>query len=361
MMTNSILFEPIRMGRLELANRIVMAPLTRSRASDDGDVSDLQADYYSQRASAGLIISEATWVAPAGCGFAWTPGICRPSHVEGWTKVTRAVHRCGGRMFLQLWHVGRCSHQSLQPSGALPVAPSALDPGIQVYTRAGFSPAPIPRALAREEIPEIVEQFRCAAENAKAAGFDGVEIHGANGYLIDQFLCDESNHREDDYGGPVTNRMRLPLAIVDAVTGVWGSDRVGIRLSPTSYLKNCGDSDPRMLFTSFVRALSDRNIAYIHVIEGRTYGERDLCDFKAWELKALFQGLYIGNNGYSRDMAMERVAHGLTDLVSFGRPYIANPDLVARLAANAPLAEADKAAYYGGDERGYTDFPRFMR
>lgn len=355
-MTIPSLFSPITMGRITLPNRIVMAPLTRSRATEDGNVKDMHAVYYSQRASAGLIVSEATWVAPSGCGFALTPGICSPSHVDRWKKVTDAVHASHGRIFLQLWHVGRCSHPDLQPGGGLPVAPSALDPGIRVYTLGGFKPAPVPRALKLQELPGIVEQFQCAAENARLAGFDGVEIHGANGYLIDQFLCDESNHREDEYGGPVGNRMRLPLEIVDAVIGVWGADRVGIRLSPTSYLKNCGDSNPEALFSCFVRALSDRNLAYIHVIEGTAYAERDPCEFKAWSLKQRFRGLYIGNNGYTREMAIQRVEHGQADLVSFGRLFIGNPDLVARLAKNAPLTWADKATYYGGDDGGYTDF-----
>lgn len=353
---SSILFTPAQIGELVLSNRVVMAPLTRSRAHYDGRVKAMHGVYYGQRADAGLIISESTWIAPTGRGFAWTPGIADAAHVEAWKPVTEAVHAKDGRIFNQLWHVGRCSHPDLLPDGELPVAPSALDSGIQVFTRNGFKPAPVPRALETAELPQIVEQFRNAAQNAKLAGFDGVEIHGANGYLIDEFLCDEANRREDEYGGSIENRIRLPLEIVDAVVDVWGASQVGIRLSPTSFIKNCGDSDARSLFTQLTQELSARGLAYIHVIEGTIYAERDSMEFKAWELKQHFDGAYIGNNGYTQALAQERIAAGLTDLVSFGRPFIGNPDLIARFKAGAPIIEAEKDIYYGGDERGFTDF-----
>lgn len=359
-MSEHSLFESTQIGSLTLPNRIVMAPLTRSRATSDGRVKPMHAEYYAQRASAGLIITEATWVSPEGRGFAWTPGLSDDKHVDAWKPVCDAVHAAGGRIFVQLWHVGRCSHPDMQPNGASPVAPSALNPDMNVFTEDGFKPTPIPRALDADDLPRLVEQYWAAAENAKAAGFDGAEIHAANGYLLHQFLSDESNVRDDAYGGSIDNRIRFPLEVVDAVTDVWGAGRTGIRISPTSFLKNCGDSDPQTLYTHFVEALSARRLAYLHVIEGTIYAERDPRDFKAWDVKAFFDGAYIGNNAYSCELAKRRIDQGLTDLVSFGRPFISNPDLVERLRAGAPLTTPDPEIFYGGDERGYTDYPRHV-
>lgn len=356
-MTKATLLEPFQLGPLRLPNRIVMAPLTRSRATAVGDVLPIHATYYAQRATAGLIVTESCWVSPQGRGFAWTPGIHNSDQIHAWQNVTNAVHSAGGRIFLQLWHVGRCSHPDLQPDGGQPVAPSALEPGMNVFTETGFKPAPTPRALGRDELPGIVDEFSLAARNAKEAGFDGVEIHSANGYLLHQFLSDESNRRTDEYGGSIENRIRFPLDVVNAVLDVWGPERTGIRISPTSFLKNCGDSDPQSLYARYVSELSDRKLAYLHVIEGTIYAERDPMAFKAWDLKQHFHGPYIGNNAYTPALAETRIAEGLTDLVSFGRPYIANPDLVERFAVNADLAEADPETFYGGDAKGYTDYP----
>ncbi|MCF3936193.1 alkene reductase [Acuticoccus sp. M5D2P5] len=356
-MANAELFAPIDMGPIHLANRIVMAPLTRSRAGK-GDVPQaMHVTYYRQRASAGLIISEATQISPEGKGYAWTPGIHSAEQVEGWKHVTDAVHEAGGKMVLQLWHVGRISHPDLQPGGALPVAPSAVKPEMKAFTEAGFKDISTPRALEASELPRIVEDFRNAATNAKTAGFDGVEIHSANGYLLHQFLADKTNRRDDDYGGSIENRMRFPLEVVDAVVGVWGAERVGIRISPVSPANDIADSDPGSLFTAYTKALSKRGLAYLHVIEGATRGERDPAVFKPWTLKEDFSGLYMGNNNYTRALAIERVADGLADLVCFGRPFISNPDLVERLKLNAPLAKWDEATFYGGNEIGYTDYP----
>ncbi|SJZ85688.1 alkene reductase [Consotaella salsifontis] len=356
-MTAPKLFEPIDLGPIKLKNRIAMAPLTRSRATSDGVPKAMHAEYYRQRASAGLIIAEATNISPEGRGYAWTPGIYSQEQVEGWKPVTDAVHQEGGRIFLQLWHVGRISHPDLQPGGALPVAPSAIKPRAQAFTEAGMQDIPTPRALDASELPRVVEDFVKAAENAKAAGFDGVEIHSANGYLLNQFLCDKTNKRDDEFGGSIENRMRFPLQVVDAVLGVWGGERTGIRISPVSPANDVADSNPGAVFTAYTDELSRRGLAYLHVIEGATRGDRDPARFKPWSLKERFSGLYMANNGYTHDLAVERVEQGLTDIVCFGRPFISNPDLVARLALNAPLAPWDEATFYGGDEKGYIDYP----
>lgn len=356
-MVQSKLFQPVDLGPIKLANRVVMAPLTRSRANEAGVPNDLHVEYYRQRASAGLIIAEATNISPEGRGYAWTPGIFSDEQVAAWKKVTDAVHAEGGKMFLQLWHVGRVSHPDLQPGGALPVAPSAIKPQMQAFTANGLKDAETPRALERDELPRIVADYAKAAENAKAAGFDGVEIHSANGYLLDQFLRDGANRRTDDYGGSIENRMRFPLEVVDAVVKVWGADRVGIRISPVSPANDLRDSDPEPLFTRYVEELSKRKLVYLHVIEGATRTERDPHAFKAWTLKDHFDGLYMGNNRYDRDLAIERIEADEADLICFGRPFISNPDLVARLEINAPLAEWDEATFYGGGKEGYLDYP----
>lgn len=353
------LFEPLRLGPLELPNRIVMSPLTRSRA-DHKTLAPRQmnADYYAQRASAGLIIAEATQIMPEAQGYAWTPGVYSDEQIAGWRLVTDAVHAKGGRIFLQIWHVGRISHPDLQPGGKLPVAPSAIKPEGQAFTETGFKPHVTPRALETDEIPAIAAQFGKAAENARAAGFDGVEVHGANGYLIDQFLRDKTNKRTDAYGGSIENRSRFLIEAVEAAAKAIGADRVGVRLSPLSPFNDISDSNPEPLFTYAVEELSTRGIAYLHVIEGETQGARaPEGGFDLSKLRRAFKGVYIGNNGYDAALAAERVAAGDVDLVAFGRPFIANPDLVERIREGAPLASLDKTTLYGGGEEGYVDYP----
>lgn len=354
----SDLFQPVRLGPYQLANRIVMAPLTRSRAGEDGVPRPLMAEYYAQRASAGLIITEGANISPQGRGFALSPGIYDAAQVEGWRQVTEAVHARGGRIFPQLWHVGRVSHPSLQPGGALPVAPSAIRPEATSYTEAGFQPCVTPRALATAEIPEIVEQYRHATRNALAAGFDGVEIHAANGYLIEQFLRDSTNKRTDAYGGSRENRARLLLEVTEAVAGVCGGERVGIRLSPISPVNGADlDSDPAGTYAYVVERLNAFDLAYIHIIEGATQGPREVPG--GFDLQRLrpFKGLYIANNGYDLALALKARRCNLADLVSFGRLYIANPDLVERLRIGASLNVPDRATFFGGDAAGYTDYP----
>ncbi len=353
----SLLFQPFQAGALTLRNRIVMAPLTRSRAQQPGDVpGPMNALYYRQRASAGLIVSEATQITPQGKGYAFTPGIHSDEQIAGWRLVTDAVHAEGGSIVLQLWHVGRISHPSLQPGGALPVAPSAIKPKGQAFTETGFQDFVTPRALAAEELPGIVADYARAARNAIAAGFDGVEIHVANGYLLDQFLRDGTNHRTDQYGGSVENRLRFPLQVVDAVVAAVGAERVGIRLSPVTPSNDIADSNPTAVFFPLVEALAERGLAYVHVVEGATGGTRaSAFDFDA--LRRRFPGAWMVNNSYTRELAVEHLAQGRTDLVAFGRPFIANPDLVERLRLGAPLAEVDRATLYGGDAKGYTDYP----
>ena len=355
----SDLFQPVRLGPYQLANRIVMAPLTRSRAGDDGVPRPLMAEYYAQRASAGLIIAEGTNISPQGRGYAFTPGIYNDVQVEGWRQVTEAVHAQGGRIFPQLWHVGRVSHPSLQPGGALPVAPSAIRPQATSYTSAGFIPCVTPRALAISEIAEIIEQYRHAAQNALAAGFDGVEIHAANGYLIEQFLRDSTNKRTDAYGGSRESRGRFLLEAVEAVAGVCGGERVGIRLSPLSSVNGADlDNDPGETYASVVEHLNAFGLAYIHIIEGVTQGAREVPGgFDLQILRRLFKGLYMANNGYDLRLALEARRRNLADLISFGRLYIANPDLVERLRIGARLNVPDRATFFGGGAAGYTDYP----
>jgi len=354
----SVLFEPFRLGSLELPNRIVMAPLTRCRAGHGTDALGAPAAaYYAQRASAGLIISEATQISPQGKGYPWTPGIYSEAQIEGWRQVAEGLHAKGGRIFAQLWHVGRISHPSHQPGGALPVAPSAVKPAGQAFTEAGFADFVTPRALGLDEIPGIVAQYRQAALNAKAAGLDGIELHAANGYLLDQFLRDGTNKRTDAYGGSIGNRMRLTLEVVKAVTEVMPPDRVGIRIAPASTVNDISDSDPNALFGSLIEALNPFGLAYLHVVEGITGVTRDPgeVDFKA--LRRAFKGAYMANNLYTRELAAEAVASGNADLIAFGRPFIANPDLVERLRLGAALNVPDVTTFYGGGEQGYLDYP----
>lgn len=352
------LFQPATLGSLTLTNRIIMAPLTRSRASKGDVPTAMNAEYYAQRASAGLIISEATQITQQGKGYAFTPGIYSDAQIAGWKLVTEAVHKNGGRIFAQLWHVGRISHPDLQPDHQLPVAPSAIQPNGQAFTETGFKPMLTPRALALNEIPDIIEQYRHAAKCAKEAGFDGIEIHAANGYLLDQFMRDKTNHRTDTYGGSIENRVRLTLEVIQAVCTVWDSQRVGIRISPVSPANDISDSNPMKLFSYLVTQLNQYNIAYIHCIEGSTIGPRDIPnDFSFKTLRELFKGKYIGNNGYDLSLALEARKNNLADFICFGRAFIGNPDLVKRLQIGAPLTDAPKESWYGGGAHGYIDWP----
>jgi N-ethylmaleimide reductase len=352
------LFSPFRLGSLELANRIVMSPMTRSRALDGNVPNPLAATYYAQRASAGLIITEASQVSPQGVGYIRTPGIHSDAQVAGWRSVTDAVHRAGGKIFAQLWHVGRVSHPDFH-NGALPVAPSALPVEGEAFTNRGRTKLVTPRALDIGELPGIVAQFRQAAENAKAAGFDGVELHGANGYLLDQFLRDGANHRTDAYGGSPANRARFPLEVTDAVIGVWGPQRVGYKLSPYFSGYSMSDSDPLGTFAFIATELSKRGLLYLHVSEavaGPTAmpaGTRRATPI----LRDAFNGALIVNGGYDARSGQAAIAHGEADLVAIGVPFLANPDLPARYRKNAALNTPDQTTFYAGEEKGYIDYP----
>jgi N-ethylmaleimide reductase len=355
-----LLFTPFSLGSIVLANRIVMAPLTRNRATHGTDVPHaLNAEYYAQRATAGLIIAEATQISPTGKGYAWTPGIYSAEQVAGWRLVTSAVHAKGGKIFLQLWHVGRFSHPALQPGGQLPVGPSAIAPkDQQTFIEDGtFQPVGTPRALDRAEIPGIIDDYRQATRNALDAGFDGVEIHAANGYLIDQFLRDGANARTDEYGGSVANRLRFATEVIEAVSAVAGPERTGIRISPVTPASGLSDSDPAAVFFPLVDVIDRAGLAYVHVIEGATGGPRDFIPFDYRALRKRFRGPWMVNNGYTRDMAIEAIANGYADLVAFGKLFLANPDLVERLRRNAPFNDIDQEHMYGGGEQGYTDYP----
>ena len=357
-MSDEKLFRPVNAGDLKLANRIVMAPLTRNRARAEDDAPyEIHAEYYAQRAGAGLIVSEATQISPEGKGYAWTPGIHSDAQIAGWKAVTDAVHAKGGKIVVQLWHVGRISHVSLQPRGQAPVAPSAIAADSKTFDGEGFVPTSEPRALRLDEIPRLVGEYRQAARNAMTAGFDGVEIHAANGYLIDQFLRDGSNRRTDEYGGSPENRIRFLRDVTLAVTDEIGAGRVGVRLSPFSGANGISDSDPMAVFGPAVDMLDGFGLAYLHFIEGQTGGARDADQADLDALRARFRGVYMANNGYDRQMAIDAVEEGRADLVAFGRPYIANPDLAERLRRDAPLNEADQSTFYGGGREGYTDYP----
>lgn len=360
MFASNSLFQVFDLSGLKLKNRVVMAPLTRCRATPGTDAAhNLNAIYYSQRASAGLIISEATQISPEGKGYAWTPGIYSPQQIQGWQLVTEDVKSQGGMMFAQLWHVGRISHPSMQPDNKAPVAPSAIKPNhVKTFAeKEGFVEVGMPRVLQFDEIKTIVAEFKQAALNAMEAGFDGVELHAANGYLMHQFLSDSTNHRQDSYGGSIENRLRFTLEVVEAVSDAIGAHRVGIRLSPVSEKGDALDSNPEDIYFPLVRALGEMNIAYVHVIEGDTGGSRDFKGLDFYALRDAFQGAWMVNNGYTRPLAMDAIASGYADLVAFGKPYIANPDLVERLKQNAPLEEPIQSAFYGGAEQGYIDYP----
>ena len=356
----SPLFRDYQMGPLHLKNRIVMAPLTRARSSRAAVPPEFAVDYYQQRTGAGLIISEATNISPQAIGYAFTPGIWSKAQVESWKHVTRAVHDGGGLIVMQLWHTGRISHPDLH-SGAMPVSASAIAPGGDAFTYEGPKPLPTPRALETREIPGIVEDYRHAAENARLAGFDGVEVHSANNYLLEQFIRDSTNRRIDEYGGSVENRLRFPLAAVKAAVDAWGGGRqVGVRISPTTTSpgETPLDSDVMGTYGQYIDELNALGVAYIHVIEGVTRETREVpggVDFLA--LRRRFRGSYLANNRYDKELAEEALNSGRADLVSFGRPFIANPDLVQRLRDGSPLVDAPKESYYGGDEKGYSDWP----
>ncbi len=354
------LLTSVKLGRYTLPNRIVMAPLTRNRAAAGNVPTDLNVLHYVQRASAGLLITEATQICPEGLGYPNTPGIYSSEQVAGWKLVTEAVHAKGGKIFLQLWHVGRISHPDLQPNGELPVAPSAIAPEGEVFTYTGMKPYVTPRALELAEIPHIIEQYRIGAKNALEAGFDGVEIHSANGYLLDQFLQDNTNHRHDIYGGSVENRARLLLEVTAAVVEIWGCDRVGVRLSPSGTFNSMYDSNRAAIFGYAVKELNRFDLAYLHLVAPRVEGfgtAEDQPDLGADFFRPIFDSTIITAGGYSLETGNAAIAAGHADLVAFGRLYIANPDLVERFAANAPLNQPDRNTFYGGDEKGYTDYP----
>jgi N-ethylmaleimide reductase len=365
------LFDSIKAGNLDLRNRLVMAPLTRNR-SPKAVPGKLTATYYEQRATAGLIITEATAITQQGQGYADVPGLYAPEQLEGWRQVTDAVHKAGGKIVVQLWHVGRISHNSLQPGGGKPVAPSAIRAKSKTYLIApdgsgAFDDTSEPRALEKSELPGIVQDFRHAAKAAiEQAGFDGVEIHAANGYLIDQFLRAGSNHRSDDYGGSIENRARFLFDVADAIVDEIGAGRTGIRLSPVTPANDAADPHPQPLFDHVAQRLAAYGLAYIHVIEGATGGARDFRQgdqpfdydaFKAAYRNAGGAGAWLVNNGYDKELAERAVAEGHADLVAFGKLFLANPDLVRRFREGVALNEPDKATFYGGGAKGYTDYP----
>jgi N-ethylmaleimide reductase len=353
------LFSGTMIGATYVGNRVAMAPLTRSRADMRGVPAAISVEYYRQRATAGLIITEATNISRQGRGYAFTPGIYSDEHIIAWRRITEAVHDAGGKIICQLWHVGRISHVDLQENGAAPVAPSAIQAGDLVFleTRTQARPS-MPRALETDEISGIVDDYRSAAYKAKDAGFDGVEVHSANCYLLEQFIRDSTNKRTDQYGGAVENRTRLPIEVISAVSELWGADRVGVRLSPLT--RAAGDtpldSNPQATYNYLAKQLGRLGLAYLHCIEGQTRGSNAAGEFNFKELHASFGGKYIANNGYDRKLAIEAVASGYADMVAFGRYYISNPDLVERLRRDLPLTEPNKATFYGGGASGYTDY-----
>lgn len=349
------LFSPTYLGAISLKNRMVMAPLTRNRAAEGGVPQPINVTYYEQRATAGLIVTEATPISDMAHGYPALPGIYTDAQVAGWKKVTEAVHAKGGKIVLQLWHVGRISHPTLLPNGALPVAPSAIKPAGQAFTYQGLVDYVEPRALDVSELPAIIQDYVHATKCALVAGFDGVEIHAANGYLLDQFLRDGSNKRTDNYGGSFENRTRLLLEVTKAVVEVAGSDKVGMRISPVNPFNDMYDSNPQELFNYVATELNQFNLAYLHVIEGDVGGNTIPFDFVA--LRKLFNGPYMANLGYDKASGNAAIASGHADVVAFGVPFIANPDLVERYKINAPLNNADSSTFYGGSGQGYIDYP----
>jgi N-ethylmaleimide reductase len=357
-MSSVDIFSPFRLGPLELPNRAVMAPMTRNRAGPGNVPTALNATYYAQRAGAGLIVSEATHISPQGVGYPGTPGIHTAAQVAGWKLVTDAVHGAGGRIFLQLWHVGRISHPSLQPGGALPVAPSAIAPAGQAWTTNGMEAFVTPRALETSEIPGIVEDYRRGAANARDAGFDGVELHGANGYLIDQFLRDSTNQRTDRYGGSAANRARFLIEVTEALIGEWGGERVGVRLSPTNPYNDIADSNPAATFSTAARELNRLGVANLHIVEpgpGDPVAAGELPDIRFF--RKIWRGPLIANKGYDLERANAVLREGTADLVSFAALYLANPDLDQRFRRGGPFNPPDRKTFYGGAAKGYTDYP----
>lgn len=349
------LFSSGTLGVYYLPSRIVMAPMTRNRAGRDGVPTPMMLTYYGQRASAALVITEATQISPQGRGYPFTPGIHSEQQVDGWRGIVEAVHRLNGRIFLQLFHSGRVSHPTLQPAGALPVAPSAIAPAGEAMTYEGLQRFVVPRALEKSEIVSIVKEFASAADHARAAGFDGVEIHAANGYLLDQFLRDGSNHRTDEYGGSIANRLRFLEEVTEAVVAVWGSDRVGVRLSPLNAFNSMQDSNPEATFRSAALSLNRFALAYLHLVEeDRSPAAGPRFDLSI--LRSAWRGVLMVNGDYDAKRAEVAVASSRADFVSFGRLFIANPDLPERLKNGAPLNQPDRASFYGGDERGYIDY-----
>jgi len=368
------LFQPVRLGRYSLPHRMVMAPLTRSRARQPGNVpSALNACYYAQRASAALIVTEATQVSQQGQGYAWTPGIHSREQVEGWRLVTDAVHKAGGVIFLQLWHAGRISHPSLQPDGMLPVAPSAIKPRGEAFIEnengeGELVPFVTPRALQIEEMPYIVRQYARGSRNALEGGFDGVEVHAANGYLLDQFINSSTNRRTDAYGGAIENRMRLLIEVVEAVSEIWGPDRVGIRLSPLGTFNDMGDDEPEATFSTIAKTLGDHSLAYLHIINPAIVGaiekgiEPDPGAMGMLELmRERYRGTLIIAGGFDHDTAEGWLRREKADLIAFGRKFLANPDLPERFRSHASLNADDPSTYYGGGAKGYTDYPTLAR
>lgn len=351
------LFSPVKLGAISLKNRMVMAPLTRNRAGEGGVPQALNVTYYAQRASAGLIVTEATPISPMAHGYPALPGIYTEAQVAGWQQVTDAVHAKGGKIVIQLWHVGRISHPSLLPNSALPVAPSAIKPAGQAFTYQGLQDYVTPRALEASELPAIVADYVHATKLALAAGFDGVEVHAANGYLIDQFLRDGTNKRTDNYGGSFENRARLLMEVTQAVIDVAGADKVGVRLSPVNPFNDMHDSNPQALFNYVASALSPLNLAYLHVVEGGIHGGGEAAPFDFDALRKLYKGAYMANLAYDKARGNAAVASGHADAIAYGVPFIANPDLVERFKADAPLNAPDAPTFYGGAEKGYTDYP----
>ena len=357
------LFDSLRIGDIAAANRIVMAPLTRDRAGPQQTPTPLMVEYYAQRASAGLIVTEGTQISAEGQGYLDTPGIFSPQQVAGWRAVTEAVHAKGGKIVVQLWHVGRISHLSLLPPGEQPVSSTARPAKGKTFTAKGFEDVASPRALRLDEIPRLIEDYRRAARNAVDAGFDGVEVHAANGYLIEQFIRDSINDRTDAYGGSRENRARFVTEVMAAIVDEIGAGRTGIRLSPVTPANDAGqDSDAQGTYGHVVDCLAPLKLAFIHVVEGATGGARDIVPFDFAALRDRFKagheaGAWIVNNGYTRQMALDAVAEGHADAVAFGSSFISNPDLVRRLRDDAPLAPADRKTFYGGGAKGYTDYP----
>lgn len=362
------LFDPLRIGPLTAKNRVFMAPLTRSRADDDEVPTLMMAEYYAQRASAGLIVSEASPISPSARGYPWTPGLFTPAQVRGWKLVTEAVHARGGLIFAQLWHVGRISHPDYQPGGAAPVAPSPIDPGGEARTPSGMKPRVTPRALELHEIPLIMNDYRRAAENARLAGFDGVELHGANGYLPDQFLRDGTNHRTDTYGGPIPHRARFLLEAAQVCIDVWGAERVGVRLNPSINTPGMLDSTPRETFGFAVRELARLGVAYLHIMERVSYGDEpppspdDPTNIPVGFFRPMYDGVLIANAGFTLEKATRYLREGWADAVAFGRLFLANPDLPERLARQAsgvptPFNQPDRSTFYTRGASGYIDYP----